>query len=65
MFLRAYDLLQDRDEDLRGLAFAERRKRLEVFLEALDPRRFDLSPIVGYGDFAELAAPARRRRRIR
>ncbi len=34
MHLRAYDLLGDGDEDLRELPFAERRERLEAFVQA-------------------------------
>jgi DNA ligase-1 len=55
VFLRAYDLLQDESENLRPLTFAERRARLERFLEALDPARFDLSPIVPFEALEELA----------
>jgi DNA ligase-1 len=53
-FMRCYDLLQIEDEDLRGLAFVERRQRLEAFVESLDPTRFDLSPLVGFGNWQEL-----------
>ena len=56
VFLRAYDLLQDGAEDLRPLPFAERRKRLERFMPALDPKRFDLSPFVPFGTLEDLAA---------
>ena len=34
--LRAYDLLGEGDEDLRGLPFAERRARLEQFIKRLE-----------------------------
>lgn len=54
VFLRAYDLLHDGATDLRGLAFAERRERLEPFLARLEPSRFDLSPIVPFARFADL-----------
>ncbi len=54
VFLRAYDLLHDGATDLRGLAFAERRKRLEPFLARLEPSRFDLSPFVPFERFADL-----------
>jgi DNA ligase-1 len=54
VFLRVYDLLQEGGEDLRGLAFAERRKRLERFLADLDPSRFDLSPLVPFESFEDL-----------
>ncbi|MFD1790830.1 cisplatin damage response ATP-dependent DNA ligase [Ochrobactrum teleogrylli] len=59
-FIRAYDLLQDGNqqsgEDLRALPFAERRRRLQTFVATLDPRRFDLSPVLSFADFGELAA---------
>ena len=58
-FIRAYDLLQDgtqqSGEDLRTLPFAERRVRLAQFVEKLDKRRFDLSPVLEFSDFSELA----------
>lgn len=58
-FVRAYDLLQEGNrlsgQDLRALPFSERRVRLEAFVTKLDPRRFDLSPLLPFGDFVELA----------
>ena len=53
--LRAYDLLLQDGEDLRGLPFAERRPRLETFVRRLDDPRIDLSPLVRFGDWDELA----------
>jgi DNA ligase-1 len=50
-FVRAYDLLHDGRADLRPLPFAERRARLEAFHPALD-----VSPLVAFADWAELAA---------
>jgi DNA ligase-1 len=50
-FIRCYDLLQDGGEDTRALSFAERRKRLEAFVTALDPARFDLSPLAPFPDW--------------
>ncbi len=55
-FMRCYDLLQLGDEDLRGLPFRERRARLEAFIKTLDPTRFDLSPFVEFGSWADLEA---------
>ncbi len=52
--LRAYDLLIDNGEDLRPLAFRERRKRLERFVVTLDNGRIDLSPLVPFTDAAAL-----------
>ncbi|MBC8718717.1 cisplatin damage response ATP-dependent DNA ligase [Ochrobactrum sp. Marseille-Q0166] len=58
-FIRAYDLLhegtQQSGEDLRSLPFWERRTRLAQFVEKLDKRRFDLSPVLQFSDFDELA----------
>ena len=54
VFVRAYDLLLDGDVDTRGLGFMERRERLSKFLVALDPDRFDLSPLVAFSSFDEL-----------
>ncbi len=58
-FIRAYDLLHDgtqqSGEDLRSLPFSERRARLVQFVEKLDKRRFDLSPVLQFSDFDELA----------
>ena len=53
-FVRAYDLLQEGDEDLRPLPFAERRARLESFVGRLDPDRFDLSPVVAFEGWEHL-----------
>src|SRR5580700_8981123 len=39
--LRAYDLLADGEEDLRGIPFAERRTRLENFVAQLSEERID------------------------
>ncbi len=58
-FVRAYDLLQEGNQqtgsDLRTLSFSERRARLQNFVAKLDPRRFDLSPVLPFGNFQELA----------
>jgi DNA ligase-1 len=54
--LRAYDLLVDGTEDLRELPFAERRKRLQTFIEQLDDPRVDLSPLVKFRTWDELIA---------
>ena len=63
--LRAYDLLVDGDEDLRDLPFAERRARLEAFIEQLDDPRIDLSPLVPFDTWDALDRGARRSRRGR
>jgi DNA ligase 1 len=54
--LRAYDLLADGDEDLRGLAFADRRARLEAFVARLGDARVDLSPLISFATWDDLAA---------
>jgi DNA ligase 1 len=54
--LRAYDLLADGEEDLRGLPFAERRARLENFVAQLSEERVDLSPLVTFATWDGLAA---------
>lgn len=55
-FVRLYDILLDGREDLRALAWSERRARLEAFVPRLPADRFDLSGIVEAGDFDALAA---------
>jgi DNA ligase-1 len=54
-FIRAYDLLQEREEDLRPLRFAERRQRLQDFVAGLATSRIDLSPLVPFEDWPHLA----------
>ncbi|MCU0891243.1 MAG: cisplatin damage response ATP-dependent DNA ligase [Sandarakinorhabdus sp.] len=55
-FIRVYDLLSHAGEDLRPLPWAARRDRLEALLPALDPARFELSPLVEATSWDELAA---------
>jgi DNA ligase-1 len=54
-FVRLYDIMFDGPEDVRGLPWTARRKRLEVFVPKLDPDRFDLSQLIDASDFAELS----------
>ena len=54
--LRAYDLLQRGPDDLRPLPFAERRAALESLGATLDPARFDLSPLLAFAGWEDLAA---------
>ena len=54
-FIRAYDLLQDGDDDLRPLPFVERRKRLEAFIARAASPRIDVSPLVAFRDWDHLA----------
>ena len=53
-FVRLYDILFDGEEDLRGLAWSERRARLEAFVERLNPQRFDLSDVIAAESFEAL-----------
>jgi DNA ligase-1 len=55
-FLRLYDLLFEGGEDLRPLPFAERRARLEAWYAATRPPGMDLSPLVPFASWEELAA---------
>ena len=55
-FVRLYDILFDGDEDLRELAWTDRRARLEAFVPKLDPERFDLSQLIAVPDFESLEA---------
>lgn len=54
VFVRCYDLLVAGESDLRSLPWVERRQRLETFVAALSPARFDLSPLINYRTWAEL-----------
>jgi DNA ligase-1 len=54
--LRAYDLLAQGDEDLRGHPFLERRSRLEKFIAGLNDPRIDVSPLIRFNSWDELAA---------
>ena len=54
--IRAYDLLLDGEHDLRGLPFGERRERLEAFVARLRNPRIDLSPLIRFSSWDELAA---------
>jgi len=53
--IRAYDLLMDGESDVRGLAFVERRARLEAFVAAIDSPRIDLSPLQPFESWDALA----------
>ncbi|AOO83388.1 cisplatin damage response ATP-dependent DNA ligase [Bosea vaviloviae] len=54
--IRVYDLLVDGDEDIRELPLEERRARLEAFLGKLDSARFDLSRVIPFESWDDLAA---------
>lgn len=54
--LRVYDILTENGQDLRDLSFAERRKRLEALVARLDDPRIELSAIVPFSSWEDLAA---------
>lgn len=53
-FVRLYDILFDKETDLRELSWTERRKKLEAFVPKLNPERFDISAILEARDFEHL-----------
>jgi DNA ligase 1 len=55
-FVRLYDILSEKGEDLRRLSFDERRVRLEAWYERVKPERMDLSPMVPFADWPALSA---------
>ncbi len=55
-FILAYDLLQDGEEDIRGLPFRERRTKLEAFIKKSGSARLDISPLVPTTSLSELEA---------
>jgi DNA ligase-1 len=52
--VRLYDILREGGEDLRGLAFAERRRRLEAWFAQEPHPGLDLSPLVPFTNWDEL-----------
>ena len=54
--VRLYDILFDGDEDLREHGFAARRDRLEAWYGGAPRARLDLSPLVAFDDWRDLAA---------
>jgi len=54
--LRVYDILIEGEEDLRPLPFAERRRRLEAVVARLGASRIDLSPLIPFQTWEDLAA---------
>ena len=59
-FVRVYDMLFDGAHDIRSLPWSERRQRLEDWFAAQPQARLDLSPIVPFADWEELAEIRRR-----
>jgi DNA ligase-1 len=58
-FIRVYDMLFDASEDIRSLPWTERRKRLEAWLEGNPQTRLDLSPILPFTGWDDLARQRR------
>lgn len=54
--LRAYDLLLWDGRDFRGESFATRRAAIEQAVAGLDPARVDLSPLLPFATWDDLAA---------
>jgi DNA ligase-1 len=54
--IRCYDLLMENGEDLRALGSDRRRARLEALIARLRIASIDLSPLVPFGTWDELAA---------
>lgn len=54
--IRAYDLLAADGEDLRALPFSERRARLEAFIARVGDPMIDLSPMIPFASWDDLAA---------
>jgi DNA ligase 1 len=53
--LRAYDVLLWQGEDLRALPFHQRRAALERAVASIDSPRIDLSPLLTFGTWDDLA----------
>ncbi|AYD00081.1 cisplatin damage response ATP-dependent DNA ligase [Neorhizobium sp. NCHU2750] len=53
-FVRAYDLLFEREADIRGEGFLARRDRLASVIDRAPHDRFDLSDLVPFSNWAEL-----------
>jgi DNA ligase-1 len=53
--IRAYDILADGDDDTRPLPFRERRARLEAFVARSNSSHIDLSPLVPFESWEQLA----------
>lgn len=54
-FVRVYDMLFDGDEDIRALSWEERRARLEAWFGRNPQVRMDLSEVLPFTDWDELA----------
>ena len=54
--IRAYDILSENGEDLRALGFVERRERLAAFVQRFAHPQLDLSALVDFASWDDLAA---------
>ena len=54
-FIRVYDMLFDGREDIRALPWSERRQRLENWFQENPQTRLDLSEVIPFGSWDELA----------
>lgn len=59
-FVRVYDMLFDGSEDVRALPWTERRARLEAWFAAHPQTRLDLSEVLPFASWDELAELRRR-----
>lgn len=59
-FVRVYDILFDGSEDIRTLSWSGRRQRLEAWFARHRQTRVDLSPVLSFTDWPELAEMRRR-----
>jgi len=53
--VKAYDLLREGGDDVRGLGFDVRRMRLERLIDKYRPDRFSLSPLIAFSAWETLA----------
>ncbi len=56
VFMRLYDMLFEGAKDLRPLPLVQRRARLEDWYARVMPRRMDLSPLLPFTAWSDLAA---------
>ena len=59
-FIRVYDMLFDGSQDIRALSWTERRARLETWFETNPQTRMDLSEVLPFASWEELAELRRR-----
>ncbi|MBK8085570.1 MAG: cisplatin damage response ATP-dependent DNA ligase [Devosia sp.] len=59
-FIRVYDMLFDGNADIRALPWSARRRRLEAWFDRNPQTRLDLSPVLPFAGWEELAEMRRR-----